>query len=179
MTTIYGYWEGNSKAGLVSYPYRPIITAEFSHLKAGVRRHLEFLVDTGADHTVIVPEAQKKIEIHDSDLSPVPTKAKTLGGEVEFQFLRECTLTFSSVNKAEGEVLPVSDLTLYFSPKPIAKKKSPLPLSGEGHIPCILGRDVLQGFSMGYSEKNGILFLTTKHAVYKDSCKQGKFWPIR
>jgi len=178
MTTVYGEWMHDKRDGLSGPLVSPVVAATLLH-KNSRKGSLVFLMDSGAQQSLIVQEDQDRLGIPDRLLSPAETKAQTLGGFVAFRFLTVCSLVFSNAN---GETIEVPGLTLFFPSRPTWRQKwfgnkYPRPLAGEGEFKSILGRDVLQRFSVGWSMSNAMLFHTDEHSKYQDAFKRAGFWP--
>jgi hypothetical protein len=133
----HGRWSG--------YPPRPMIVGVFIHRRLEIQCPIEFLIDTGADRTLIAPEYQAILRIPDNELTPYTTPVRTLGGNQYFSYLSDCILVFPSDTPKS---LCYKNLNLFFySPRrklgflhPLHKQN---PIEWQGKFPSILGRDVL------------------------------------
>ena len=81
--TTHGHWHGDE-------PHRPIVYATFYHPQGGAAATLDFLIDTGADQTFIVPDHQRLLGIP-KDFGGFRTKpVHTLGGIYKFNYMTNC-----------------------------------------------------------------------------------------
>lgn len=164
MTDVHGYWDGAS-------PHRPMINATFVHPCTKAEVCLDFMIDTGADRTFIVPEHQSLLEIPPSELQFETPFVQTLAGMLRFRALQGCTLIF---NKGQKEAHAVNDITVFFAHylpgwwSNITRRFSnkPRPLVGEGQSYSVIGRDVLQKLSLGFCKEKNLLFLSKRTDAY-------------
>ena len=155
---------------------RPTIIATVLHPSLPKVCHVgwEFVIDTGADRTLIAPDYQQILGIPDKllkfEVSPMPT----LGGEIKFRYLKDCSLVFTTDENFKPRT--IGGLILYFPPKPASLRSNLCRklfrcrhgdiLFGKKPYPCILGRDVLNRLSVGYCQTSNILFVTARHTDY-------------
>ena len=107
---------------------------------------IEFLVDTGADRTVLSPSEGKRLrEDYGIDLLSLPRglPSRGVGGQMHTRLI-DATLTMDGFSK--GMTLPI------FEPPP----SMPFP----DWMPSLLGRDIIYEFALHVSERrNRVLFL--------------------
>lgn len=134
---IFGHFEDKT-------PYTPIVVATIDHAELEYPVSVEFLIDTGADHTLIMPPDQKRLNLPDHLFVPVPGPVYTLGGVVDMVSVSNCTLAFTD---HANNTFAIDDLEVRF----LASRRGFLsrfirrrPTAGEGTLPSVLGRDVLQ-----------------------------------
>ncbi|MGD0785396.1 MAG: hypothetical protein ABR969_06255 [Sedimentisphaerales bacterium] len=154
----------------IKQPNRPLIVALFSHPSIKHARQLEFIIDTGADRTFIVPDWQKLLDIHDKDLREYPGDIHTFAGTIKMRCLDGCSLIFPRYNP-EGNpksAYQVSNLRVFFAANSgFFSSLRRKPLTGAGKFPNVLGRDVLQQMSLGYCKTSSYLFVTQRTKDYQ------------
>ncbi len=160
-------------------PHWPLIVAYFRHPLVRSPRILEFIIDTGADRTLIVPDWQELLDIPKRALEPHPLPILTVAGPVRMDCLSNCTLDFFRGNRM-SQFYEVSNLRIFFSPSRRRwwwpwRRGHRLKL-GEGKFPNILGRDVLAHLSLGYCKPENYVFLTGRNGDYYQSLS-GNFPP--
>jgi hypothetical protein len=147
---------------LGKHPHWPIIDGILYHSSIkDLKVSYEFMVDTGADRTLIVPDHQEILGIRDEELIPIEKPIHTFAGQLQLKCLRECSLV---LNDTHNNAVYINDFTVFF----IAKKskwklfpKDDRPLSDKRiFFPSIIGRDLLSEMSLGYSESSEYLFVT-------------------
>jgi hypothetical protein len=143
---------------------RPTIVATISHPSISVERGLEFLIDTGAENTLVVPYWEGVIGVDKKSLVECPYPIDTIGGEIYITGLPNCTVVFSD---QEGAPYPVENIMIYFfSAK---QKKRRVALKGEAVYPNLIGRDILNQVSLGYCQTSEYLFVTKEIAQYRNA----------
>jgi hypothetical protein len=144
--------------------HRPMIIAEIFHPSIGFSRGFNFVIDTGAERTLIVPYYENMLKIPTNmlvrDIGPIDT----IGGKVSLVYLPFCSMVF---NDMQGKPYPVGRINVYFF-APEEKSKIMAPLIGRPDFPCILGRDILQQLSLGYCQTSDYLFVTKNTKEYRD-----------
>ncbi len=144
--------------------HRPMIIAEVFHPSIGFSRGLNFVIDTGAERTLIVPYYEKMLKIPQDELVRDPNPIDTIGGKVHLVSLPSCCIVF---NDLQDRPYPVGRISVYFFASE-EKDKEIAPLMGKPDFPCILGRDVLQQLSLGYCQTSDYLFVTRNTKEYRD-----------
>ncbi len=143
----------------------PTVVGSLIHPDIQKKIPLEFIVNTGADYTLITPVHQALLGIRDNQLLQVPEPFETLAGPLHVDALPECTLL---IGDSDGNVLGIKSLTVYFLSK---KSKKKLAKRG-GSFLNILGRDAMQHLALGYCQSYGRLFLTPRTADYSHSLEK-------
>lgn len=160
MTTAHGWFHERHRN-------RPMVLATVTHPAIAVLVPLPFIVDTGAECTVIVPQWEEVLRIPDSAFQEPQDRLpmESIGGQICFRFLPDCRLVLSD---RRNQCYPIGPLGICsFSRKHMDPEN--LPLTGEPDFPNVLGRDVLEKLSLGYCQKSGCLFVTEDTASYKDA----------
>ncbi|MDD5063694.1 MAG: hypothetical protein PHQ35_02900 [Phycisphaerae bacterium] len=157
MTTTHGYF--------IQEPYsRPIVSATIWHECMEFPATLEFLIDTGADHTLIVPDDEPRFNIQEDQLIKVPDLVHTFVGPIEMRQLNHCSVIFID---RFGEPYTVENVGVCFLAPDFKKKVRPL--MGKGTYVNVLGRDVLHQLSLGYCKRSEYVFLTANRTGYFDA----------
>lgn len=145
-----------------AYQRRPIISATLVHGCVNARIPLDFMVDTGADRTLLVPEHQELLGISSEHLVSVPNPIYTLAGPVQCDSLPGCALVFVD---RDDNPLAIHGVDVWFLRNKKTKWKE---FMGEGCVPSILGRDVLEKLALSYCPQRDQLLLTDRTAQYSD-----------
>ncbi len=134
--------------------HHPVIEYEYT---------LQFVVDTGAEKTLVVPAYEELLCIPDSELIESPYEMDSIGGPVFFRCLPKCSLIFTDrLNRP----YPVHGINIHFFSR---KKMKKLPLTGVPDYPNLLGRDVLEQMSLGYCQTSECLFITKETVRYREA----------
>ena len=141
-----------------------MIIAEIFHLSIGFSRGLHFVIDTGAERTLIVPYYEEMLQIPQNKLLRDPEPIDTIGGKINLVCLPNCCLVF---NDLQHRPYPVGRISVYFFAPEEKRKKVP-PLMGKPDFPCVLGRDILEQLSLGYCQTSDYLFVTKQTEQYRD-----------
>lgn len=149
---------------IVAEVFHPSLT----HKPLDYGRTLQFVIDTGAEKTLIVPYYEELLGIPDDELVPDPEPINTIGGEVRLVCLPNCCLV---LNNMQHRPYVVGRLSIYFFAPQEKMKKKP-PLMGEPDFPCIFGRDVLDQLSLGYCQTSDYLFVTKQTDKYRDKLQE-------
>lgn len=144
---------------------RPMIIAEIFHPSMGFSRGFHFVIDTGAEKTLIVPYYEEMLKISQDALVRDPNPIDTIGGKVYLVCLPDCSVVFNDLNQQPYVVGRVG--VHFFSSE--EKSKVAAPLTGDPDFPCILGRDVLDKLSLGYCQTSDYLFVTRWTNQYRDT----------
>jgi hypothetical protein len=145
--------------------------AEVYHPHIETPHGLEFVIDTGAEMTLIVPYWEQVLNIRKGKLLDNPYEIDTIGGKISLACLPHCSIVFLDV---ENKPYPVHDVSIHFFSEKQKRKKTAL--MGEPVYPNVIGRDVLTGLSLGYCQTSKYLFVTKEIGDYKNVLKQ-KFPP--
>jgi hypothetical protein len=114
-----------------------------------------FVVDSGADHSFIVPHDEQLLGVARDNLVEVGEDAHTFVGSIKLLALPHCSIVLNDFYNAPHVV---SDISICFiDPRDQKKLK---PFATDGAFPSVLGRDVLDKLSMGYCKRSSYLFLT-------------------
>jgi hypothetical protein len=114
----------------------------------GLSGHVRFLVDTGADFTLIHPTSmtilgvQPKKHFRDAGLN----ESHGIGGRTKL-YLEPCNLTFAHQNGTMDQIA----LTLRFAS----------PTRVNAHYPSLLGRDVLSYYRLTFEQASNLVMLET------------------
>ena len=152
------------------FPHRPIVSCSLMHPAIKPKISWDFVIDTGADKTFIVPDYQNLLSIPKKYLQFETRPVQTLGGPFKFKFMTHCTLVF---NDAKNQPHEIKDLTVYFAAQKgfgnqgsVEGAQPEKTLVGEGKFPNVLGRDVLSQVSLGFCKTNNVLFVTKHYSNY-------------
>lgn len=153
------------------HAHRPMINITVAYPKCGLSRPIPFVIDTGADFTVVVPQWEDVLCRHCPEiaadivepLKPIPVY--TIGGIVYLRFLPACTLVFTD---RDLQPYQVGKVGLSFFSRQFGNPQQ-LPLTGKEDFPNILGRDVLGRLSLGYSQTSKCLFVTEETQRYREA----------
>lgn len=148
--------------------HRPMIIAEIFHQSIGFSRGLHFVIDTGAERTLVVPYYEDMLQIPQDKLERDPYPIDTIGGKINLVCLPNCCLVF---NDLQHKPYPVGRISVYFF-APEEKRKRKPPLMGKPDFPCVLGRDILEQLSLGYCQTSDYLFVTKQTKQYRDILQQ-------
>ncbi|MCK5175968.1 MAG: hypothetical protein KAR47_21415 [Planctomycetes bacterium] len=169
---VHGDWQATATT------HRPIVYATLYHPQLpseSLRYTWPFLIDTGADNTLISPKYMELLQVSDDMLGPEVGPVQTLSGEVTFRYLADCTIIFTGPNNAPNII---EGVRVYCPPKPRKVKRVCKALfrcrgaeimASNRKFPCLLGRDVLQKLSLGYCKTSELLFLSKRHNDYKQA----------
>lgn len=142
-----------------------MIVATIFHESIGMSRPLPFVIDTGAERTLIPIDYERTLGINSDSLVEETIPINTLGGPVRLAYLPKCCIVLNDMNDAPYVVGPKD---IYFFSSEEKQKKHP-PLTGVPDFPCVLGRDVLDKLSLGYCQDSKYLFVTKKTELYRDT----------
>ena len=126
---------------------RPYVTAHVELLRLGVEGEISFLVDTGADSTVIMPLDAKRLGIEYSELSD-PADSFGVGGKSS-DYLEPGMVAFGDDNGLYGYHLGL----IIMKPK-----------EGINSTPSLLGRDILQNWDMRMSKPDNMIQFKVIHS---------------
>jgi len=141
---------------------RPTILAEVHHHSMGEPRQFEFVIDTGAENTLIVPYWEKVLDIDKKYLVQSEYPIDTIGGPIYISGLPHCSIVFTD---SQNRPYPIDNIMVYFfSPK---QKKQKIALEGDAVYPNVIGRDVLGQVSLGYCQTSSCLFVTKQIQNYR------------
>ena len=115
---------------------RPYIVGSINILRLGVEEDVAFLVDTGADVSVLMPLDVFRIGIMRERLSD-SVESIGLGG-ISVNFVEDATIAFSD---SDDGILYVYELSIEIAPA----------MAEIADVPSLLGRDVLNRWSMIYN----------------------------
>jgi predicted aspartyl protease len=127
---------------------RPFIEAHVHLVRPGIRFNLSFLVDTGADRTLITPMEGARMGLDYSKLRPGRT-LEGLGGSVK-GYEEPAILTFEESRK---RLVSYTFEIGIAEPRRIRRSQHP------EDVVVLLGRDVLQNFAMSYNQRREHLSL--------------------
>jgi hypothetical protein len=160
----------------------PLIFASIRHTSILPQPPFPFVVDTGANYTLILPYFERLLEIPERNYWEGEKPIETIGGPVQFRFLNGCNLIFTSCNYTP---FPVEEINVaFYSPRNLSwlsrltkrgrliRKGLPFNETGKEVFPNVLGRDVLNKLGLGYCEPEGDLFITNQTNVYHDDLLQ-------
>ena len=136
---------------------RPIISAEIWHpnITFDLSGPFCFVIDSGADHTFIVPHDEAMLGIPSGNLEEVKEEAHTFVGPVKLLTLKNSIIVF---NDETNYPHPIPNIDICFAAPAYRDKLKPLAV--DGAFPSVLGRDVLDKLSMGYCKRSNYLFVT-------------------
>ena len=142
-------------------PYWPVISGMVLHPSIDFQISYEFMVDTGADRTLIVPDHQELIDVPQNKLIPVEKPIHSFAGKLELECLPDCTIVFNDMNNNAYRFRKVK---LYFLSKKSKRRVSAggRPLTGVERFPSVIGRDLLAQVSLGYCKTSDYLFVTNE-----------------
>ena len=128
---------------------RPFILARLFLPSQGISGDVNFLVDTGADNTVLATSAAASLRIDAARLPPGPPSGG-VGGVTPTVY---AAATFALEDYRYDLALRI------LAPRTAAQR---LALA---HIPSLLGRDILSHFALFFEERTGrVLLLTPEEA---------------
>lgn len=149
---------------------RPMILATVQHSAVGYAHALPFIIDTGAERTVVVPEYEDLLQIQETSYEDCPFSMHSIGGPVHFRFLPKCTIVLTD---CDHKPYPIRDISVHFFAQDKMKK---VPLKGKPDYPNIIGRDVLEQVSLGYCQTSTCLFITKQTVIYGNTLN--KLFPM-
>jgi len=161
---VHGLWTNDS-------PPRPTISAKFICRVLGRKYegYLEFVVDTAADRTFVVPCHQDDLGIPDADLAVETAPVKTIAGPLAFKFATDCALVFLAADNTPH----LKRLTAYFAGQAQSSTKRfwgwlsrISSRAGEGQEYSVLGRDILKDLSIACCNPRELLFLSDSHEKF-------------
>ena len=124
--------------GWFSFTGRPFVRVRVIIPRLGIRRTVEFLVDTGADHTCVNHRDVVNMELFPDVLRESErTDAAGVGGSSQY-FREDARIVFLDTDEERPREYPVSLLIADLSDAPMS-------------IPSLLGRDILNLHRMVYS----------------------------
>lgn len=160
------------------YPHRPLIVASLYHKSLQYPCSLEFVIDTGADRTYIVPDDCNRLGISSNALIQAPGPIHTFVGLVDFYYMPNCSLIFTDHDQNS---YIIEDMPIFFPPP---RRSIPFRwfgkdvLLGEGKFPSVLGRDALEGLSMAFCKTSKYLFLTSRCDDYRQALEDAFGPPV-
>lgn len=119
---------------------RPFITGELLLPRQGVRASLSFLVDTGADRTLLLPAATARLAIDFARLAIAPHRMGGIGGSVRYAHAAARLVFYGSRMYAYRLTIAVAE------PGP-----QPSP------VEALLGRDILDRWYLRYESRSRLL----------------------
>ena len=132
---------------------RPFVEGSLTLPRFGVTRHINFLVDTGADATCIHPRDGQPAGIP-FDLLQGSTTSRGIGGQATY-FREPAVLEFVD---AEARKIHSCEVTVNIA-KPGAGTNDPI-----NTIYSLLGRDIIDRWRMVYDRTDSILEFTVRSA---------------
>lgn len=147
---------------------KPTIWATILHPKIKVQISMPFIVDTGADSTLIVPYYESILGVAQRSMKHGDVPFETIGGDIYLAVLGGCTIYISGIGHEGGySVNPVP--VKFFSKKLMKRHGRNIPLAGDANYPNILGRDVFDYVSLGYCQSSLCLFVTEETTRYRSA----------
>ena len=150
-------------------PYWPLISGVVLHPSIPHKLSYDFMIDTGADRTLIVPDHQELIKVPDEELVSIEKPIHSFAGKLELECLTNCTLVF---NDRQNNTYHFPESILYFLSSKSKRKISSTnqhPLTGVERFPSVIGRDLLSHLSLGYCKISDYLFVTNRTSTYFDA----------
>ncbi len=135
--------------GTIGEYARPTLASELIIPRFGIRRKVNFLVDTGADQTVLQPYDAQEVGIPFERLES-PEVSRGIGGPA-LLFRESAYLTF---DEDDGSATHWCLLNIHIAKPPENGAPSPLP--------SLLGRDVIDQWRMLYDPVDGRLEFTVR-----------------
>ena len=126
---------------------RPFVTARLAIASQQIADDVNFLVDTGADSTLLAPADALFLGFHTAHLPPGPSSTGV--GGLTTTVYAAAALTIGS---------HMYDLSLR-----ILAPRSPRQQSALARIPSLLGRDILSHFALFFEERTGKVLLLEPH----------------
>jgi len=143
---IRGYW-GELDA--------PMVLAFLVCEKLGIRSTIKFLVDTGSSKTIILDKDAERLNLDFSGLGKVGKKSVGVGGIVDTYFIPGIKLLFLADRGIHTETIDrVFAIKHEFEDKKTAEKMK--------KIPSLLGRDILDKYTLVISKKKKLVLITDK-----------------
>jgi len=122
----------------------------------GVNETIEFLVDTGASRTTICDKDALRLGIDYSKLERLSEGMLGIGGLVETYIMKNVKLTFKRENgKSHVENME----KIYVLKHPIADERIM-------RIPSILGRDILNKYTLIYDKRHETAYITDEEPPF-------------
>jgi len=144
VTRLVGRWEKvrsrRCKSGQIANTEpRPKITCIISADGGKIGGVVDFLIDTGADHTVLMPDDASRLGITSTSLSQgCPDSTRGVGGvTTPIRYLQDVTLEFQTSDPDKTETVSLDRLGVIF-PRRDARRGS-----GYSGMPSLLGRSFL------------------------------------
>jgi len=144
---IRGYW-GELDA--------PVILAELVCEKLGIKSLIEFLVDTGSSKTIIMGNDFIRLGLRYSQLQKSEKKSVGIGGAVETYFLPDVKLVFATEDGSTHTEIPKRVFILKHELKSEENEEM------IKKIPSLLGRDILDKYTLVVSKKKKLVLITDK-----------------
>jgi predicted aspartyl protease len=128
----------------------PRLAAIFSCENGGLRGVVDFLIDTGADQTILMPDDAERIGITNNHLvAGCPSQTRGVGGiGVAIKYLRDVTFEFQAEGNVTTPPITFEQLAVLFPSRDSRRGHSAQSYSG---IPSLLGRSFLQQCRIDFS----------------------------
>ncbi len=139
----------------------PFIHAEVLCENFNIKGSVEFLVDTDSSKTIISEGDRERLGIAYSQLQKSDKKSVGIGGSVEIYFVRDVKLVFVS---DDGKI-HTEKLSEMFVPKHKPKTKEDEEKIKK--IPSLLGRDILNRYTLVINKKKKIIIITDEDGWVK------------
>ena len=141
---------------------RPYLLARLLIPRLGVRGDLSFLLDTGADHTLLLPSGGRAQGLDYSRLGKFDTRTRGAGGPIRTH-KESAWLVFS-----DGTTLFGYSITLS-----ILEERNDM-----DQVPSLIGRDILHHFRMRYAYSTATIELDVEYADAMITASRGLGAPI-
>lgn len=134
----------------IELPPAPRIVAYIHCRKHHLSGTIEFLIDTGADYTTIMPDDRANIVIPDYALEHgYPEEMVGVGGHVSIGYLKDVTFRFQDISGQMIKAISLEQIGVLCPPHQIAKVYK--------GTPSLLGRDFLNKCRLDIAEDHIIL----------------------
>ena len=140
---------------------RPYVEGRLFIPRLGLRSDISFIVDTGADHSLLMPMDGQRMKLDYNTLN-AGVESRGVGG-ISRNFSEQAILAFSE----PGRFIHVYVITLQIAP----------PSPDIIDIPSLLGRDVLDRWIMTYNPKGKRLTFKVLSADHTIPIPKGRIQP--
>lgn len=141
---------------IINLPPKPRIAAYFRCPEKRLAGKIDFLIDTGADYTTIMPADRDNIVIPPYTVEEaVPKFMGGVGGSVPIKYLPNVTLEFEDISGNKVDPITLDRIGILW---PSSRDRAKY----EG-MPSLLGRDFINKCDLKMNFNNGDIILSLEH----------------